>query len=54
LKPEESVDTDAKTDKVWLLNVQRKLYQWSWEDPAVCLANGCHKRGQENAGASMG
>ena len=29
LKPEESVDTDARTDKVWLLNVQRKLYQWS-------------------------
>jgi hypothetical protein len=29
LKPEESVDTDAKADKVWLLGVQRKLYQWS-------------------------
>jgi len=23
------VDTDARADKVWLLNVQRKLYQWS-------------------------
>jgi retron-type reverse transcriptase len=33
LKPEESVDTDAKTDKVWLLNMQRKLYQWSRENP---------------------
>jgi len=33
LKPEESVDTDARTDKVWLLNVQRKLYQWSRENP---------------------
>jgi len=27
------VDTDARTDKVWLLNVQRKLYQWSRENP---------------------
>jgi group II intron reverse transcriptase/maturase len=33
LKPEESVDTDAKTDYVWLLGVQRKLYQWSRENP---------------------
>ena len=33
LKPGESVDTDAKTDKVWLLNMQRKLYQWSRENP---------------------
>jgi RNA-directed DNA polymerase len=33
LKPEESVDTDAKADKVWLLGVQRKLYQWSRENP---------------------
>jgi RNA-directed DNA polymerase len=33
LKPGESVDTDARTDKVWLLNVQRKLYQWSRENP---------------------
>lgn len=32
-KPEESVDTDAKTDNVWLLGVQRKLYQWSRENP---------------------
>jgi hypothetical protein len=23
------VDSDGKTDKVWLLNVQKKLYQWS-------------------------
>jgi len=27
------VDTDAKTDTVWLLGVQRKLYQWSRENP---------------------
>ena len=27
------MDTDARTDKVWLLSVQRKLYQWSREDP---------------------
>ncbi len=33
LKPGESVDTDARTDKVWLLNVQRKPYQWSRENP---------------------
>ena len=33
MKPEESVDTDAKTDNVWLLGVQRKLYQWSRENP---------------------
>ena len=32
-KPEEqSVDSDYQTDKVWLLNVQRKLYQWSLEN----------------------
>jgi RNA-directed DNA polymerase len=33
LKPEESVDTDAKADTAWLLGVQRKLYQWSREHP---------------------
>ena len=33
MKPGESVDTDARTDKVWLLSVQRKLYQWSRENP---------------------
>jgi RNA-directed DNA polymerase len=27
------VDTDARTDKVWLLSVQRKLYQRSLENP---------------------
>ena len=27
------MDTDAKTDNVWLLGVQRKLYQWSREYP---------------------
>ena len=27
------MDTDAKTDNVWLLGVQRKLYQWSRENP---------------------
>ena len=23
------MDSDVKTDKVWLLSVQKKLYQWS-------------------------
>ena len=27
------MDTDARADKAWLLGVQRKLYQWSREDP---------------------
>ena len=27
------MDTDAKADKAWLLGVQRKLYQWSRENP---------------------
>ena len=27
------MDTDAKADKAWLLGVQRKLYQWSQENP---------------------
>jgi RNA-directed DNA polymerase len=33
LKPGKSVDTDAKTDNVWLLDVQKRLYQWSREHP---------------------
>lgn len=34
LKPEErSVDSDLHTDTVWLLGVQRKLYQWSQQHP---------------------
>lgn len=34
LKPEErSVDSDLHTDTVWLLGVQRKLYQWSQDHP---------------------
>ena len=37
------MDTDARTDKVWLLNVQRILYQWSGENPAVCPADDCHR-----------
>jgi len=33
-KPEgQSVDSDYQADKVWLLIVQRKLYQWSLENP---------------------
>ena len=33
-KPEEqSVDSDYQADKVWLLSVQRKLYQWSLGNP---------------------
>ncbi len=27
------MDAEGKTDKVWLLNVQRKLYQWSRGNP---------------------
>jgi len=27
------VDSDVKTDKVWLLSVQKKLYQWSRDNP---------------------
>jgi len=30
---EKSVDTDVKADSAWLLDVQRKLYQWSRENP---------------------
>lgn len=34
LEPEErSVDSDLHTDTVWLLGVQRKLYQWSQQHP---------------------
>jgi RNA-directed DNA polymerase len=33
LKPEKSVDPDARAEKVWLLSVQRKLYQRSRENP---------------------
>lgn len=34
LKPEEqSVDSDFQADKAWVLNVQRKLYQWSKANP---------------------
>ncbi len=34
LKSEQrSVDTDQRADEVWMLNVQRKLYQWSRENP---------------------
>ena len=34
LQPEErSVDSDLQTDTVWLLGVQRKLYQWSQQNP---------------------
>lgn len=33
-KPEEqSVDSDYQADRVWLLSVQRKLYQWSLGNP---------------------
>jgi RNA-directed DNA polymerase len=30
---EKSVDSDARADRAWLLGVQRKLYQWSRENP---------------------
>ena len=33
-KPEEwSVDSDHQADRTWLLNVQKKLYQWSQKHP---------------------
>ena len=33
-RPEElSVDSDFQADRAWLLSVQRKLYQWSRENP---------------------
>ena len=57
LKPGESVDIDARTDKIWLLRMQRKPYPWSrekLEGKYSCLADGCHKRGQENAGQRRG
>ena len=31
---ERSVDADQQADKAWLLDVQRKLYQWSRDNPA--------------------
>ena len=30
---ERFVDSDYQADQAWLLGVQRKLYQWSWENP---------------------
>lgn len=31
------MDSDVKTDKVWLLNVQKKLYQWSRDNYPTTL-----------------
>jgi RNA-directed DNA polymerase len=33
LPEERSVDSDQQADKAWLLSVQRKLYQWSRDNP---------------------
>jgi hypothetical protein len=33
LSEERSVDTDYRADALWLLGVQRKLYQWSRLNP---------------------
>jgi group II intron reverse transcriptase/maturase len=33
---EPSVDTDDQADEVWLLSIQRKLYQWSEANPDGC------------------
>jgi RNA-directed DNA polymerase len=33
---EPSVDTDEQADEAWLLNAQRKLYQWSQANPDGC------------------
>ena len=27
------MDSDYQAEQAWLLGVQRKLYQWSWENP---------------------
>ena len=27
------MDSDCEADQAWLLSVQRKLYQWSWDNP---------------------
>ena len=33
LAEEASVDSDERADEAWLLSVQRKLYQWSRNNP---------------------
>ena len=33
---EASVDSDERADEAWLLGVQRKLYQWSRNNPDGC------------------
>jgi RNA-directed DNA polymerase len=33
---EASVDSDERADEAWLLSVQRKLYQWSRNNPDTC------------------
>lgn len=33
---ETSVDSDERADEAWLLGVQRKLYQWSRDNPESC------------------
>jgi len=30
------VDSDERADEAWLLSVQRKLYQWSRNNPDIC------------------
>ena len=30
------MDSDERADEAWLLGVQRKLYQWSRNNPASC------------------
>jgi group II intron reverse transcriptase/maturase len=36
LAEETSVDSDERADEAWLLGVQRKLYQWSRNNPESC------------------
>ena len=36
LAEEASVDSDERAAEAWLLGVQRKLYQWSRNNPASC------------------
>ena len=35
---EASVDSDERADEAWLLGVQRKLYQWSRNNPDELLS----------------
>ena len=45
---EPSVDSDEQADEVWLLGIQRKLYQWSKANASLRLSSwraGCMTKG---------